>query len=134
MRLYEQLIKHEGLRLKPYRDTVGKLTIGVGRNLDDVGISEDEALQMLRNDITSIRTMLVHTFPWFQKLNGARRDVVANMVFNLGLGRFKRFRKLIAALIVHDYDRAAIEMMDSKWADQVGSRANELSYIMRRGK
>ena len=133
MNITDLLIRHEGLRLKPYRDTVGKLTIGVGRNLDDVGITEEEALQMLHNDITRVRTRLVNTFWWFQKLSRVRRDVVTNMVFNLGLGRFKRFKKMIAALEIFDCDQAAKEMLNSKWAKQVGRRATELAKIMRSG-
>ncbi len=134
MKLEHTLVRHEGLRLKPYRDTVGKLTIGVGRNLDDVGITEDEAMYLLHNDIVRVRTRLVRTFPWFQNLNPVRRDVVTNMVFNLGLGRFKRFRRLIAAIEICRWDQAAKEMLDSKWAKQVGRRAIELAQMMRKGK
>lgn len=134
MNITDLLIKHEGLRLKPYRDTVGKLTIGVGRNLDDVGITEKEARFMLENDIVRIKKKLMEIFPWYPNLFKKRKDVVVNMVFNLGITRFTRFRKLIKAIQIQDYDQAAKEMLNSKWARQVGRRATELAQMMRDGE
>jgi lysozyme len=128
------LIRHEGLRLKPYHDTRNKLTIGIGRNLDDVGITREEALMLLDNDITRVRREVKRAFPWFSRLNQARKDVVLNMVFNLGLSGFRRFRKTIAAIETRDWEEAGREMLDSRWAKQVGRRARELAAIMRRGK
>jgi lysozyme len=128
------LIRHEGLRLKPYRDTSGKLTLGVGRNLEDVGITREEALLLLDNDIARVRHEVERAFAWFSRLNPARRDVVLNMVFNLGLSRFRRFRKVIAAIKARDWEQAAREMLASLWARQVGRRARELAEMMRRGK
>jgi lysozyme len=132
-RLREMLIRHEGLRLKPYRDTKNKLTIGVGRNLDDVGITRAEALRLLDNDIARVQHEVGHAFPWFSRLDPARKDVVLNMVFNLGLSRFRRFRKTIAAIKARDWEQAAREMLASLWARQVGRRARELAEMMRRG-
>lgn len=128
------LIRHEGLRLKPYRDTRNKLTIGIGRNLEDAGITREEALMLLDNDIARVRREVERAFPWFSRLNPARKDVVLNMAFNLGLSRFRRFRKTIAAIKARDWEQAAREMLDSLWARQVGRRARELAEIMRRGK
>jgi lysozyme len=128
------LIRHEGLRLKPYLDTKKKLTIGVGRNLDDVGITRDEAWALLNNDIARVRREVKRAFPWFSKVNPVRKDVVLNMVFNLGLQRFRGFRKAIAAIKAQDWDEAARQMLDSRWASQVGRRARELAAMMRRGK
>ena len=133
MNITDLLIKHEGLRLKPYRDTVGKLTIGVGRNLDDMGITRGEALYLLGNDINRVRLELIKIIKWFLTLNAVRQNVLIDMVFNLGITRFKRFKKLIAAIEVQDWDRAAKEMLDSKWAKQVGRRATELARMMRDG-
>ncbi|MFQ5540210.1 MAG: glycoside hydrolase family protein [Candidatus Binatia bacterium] len=133
-RLHDMLIRHEGLRLKPYLDTKKKLTIGVGRNLDDVGITRDEAWALLNNDIARVRREVKRAFPWFSKLNPVRKDVVLNMVFNLGLQRFRVFRKAIAAIKAKDWDEAARQMLDSRWARQVGRRARELAAMMRRGK
>ena len=121
--------KHEGLRLKPYRDSVGKLTIGYGRNLDDTGISEAEAEYLLDNDIArAVRDC--RGFPWFNDLSDARQNVVASMVFNIGISRFIQFKRLISAIENQQWDVAANEMLSSKWAGQVGRRAVELSNIM----
>lgn len=133
-RLHEMLIRHEGLRLKPYRDTKGKLTIGVGRNLDDVGITREEALLLLNNDLARVRREVERAFPWFSSLNPVRKNVVLNMVFNLGLPRFRGFTKTIAAIEAKDWENAAREMLESRWAQQVGRRAHELAAMMKRGK
>lgn len=128
-RLKALVMKHEGLRLRPYKDTVGKLSIGYGRNLDDTGISEAEAEYLLDNDIArSVRDC--RGFPWFNGLSDARQNVVASMVFNMGLSRFIQFKRLISAIENQQWDVAANEMLSSKWAGQVGRRAVELSNIM----
>ena len=132
--LEEMLIKHEGLKLKPYTDTVGKMTVGVGRNLDDNGISKDEALFMLRNDIETITGELSNSFPFVDGLCVARQDALINMAFNLGMPRFKKFKRMIAALRDGDFTQAACEMLDSKWAKQVGNRAIELADIIKTGE
>ncbi len=133
-RLHEMLIRHEGLRLKPYRDTVGKLTIGIGRNLDDVGITREEATMLLNHDIAKVQRDVKKTFPWFSRLNGVRKNVVLNMVFNLGLPRFRQFKKAIAAIRANRWDEAAKQMLDSRWARQVGRRARELASMIKSGK
>lgn len=127
------LVRHEGLRLKPYKDTVGKLTIGVGRNLDDVGISEDEAMYMLDNDVDRVLVECRREWPWFDGLNETRRIVLASMVFNMGLPRVRGFKKALAAMEAGDWKAAADEMLDSRWAVQVGRRATELAQMMCRG-
>jgi lysozyme len=131
--LKDQLIKHEGLRLKPYFCTANKLTVGVGRNLDDVGITKEEAMVMLDNDIKRVEESVAARFPWFKDLNEARQDVVLNMVFNLGLGGFAKFKNTIQFLSTGQFEQASIEMLESSWADQVGIRAKELSRIMFNG-
>jgi lysozyme len=128
------LIRHEGLRLKPYRDSKSKLTIGVGRNLDDVGITRAEALMLLENDIATVQRDVKRAFPWFPGLDPVRKDVVLDMVFNLGLPRFRRFEKTIASIRAGDWENAAREMLKSRWANQVGKRATELAAMMERGK
>lgn len=128
--LEKALLRDEGLELKPYTDTVGKTTIGVGRNLDDNGITEDEALFMLRNDIQRSRHELAK-FHWWRNLDSDRRDVLVNMHFNLGLPRLLSFKNMIAALDFGDYKLAADEMLDSLWAEQVGDRAVRLARVMR---
>lgn len=131
--LIEMIKRHEGLRLKPYRDTVGILTIGYGRNLEDVGISEDEAELMLQNDIAGARKRLEEIFTAASTLSGPRYNVLVDMIFNLGPGGFMGFRKMRKAVEEGDFERAAQEMLDSKWAVQVKGRAEELARMMRQG-
>jgi lysozyme len=127
------LIRHEGMRLRPYLDTQGKITIGVGRNLEDVGITSDEALYLLEKDI--VRAMAAAAvFSWYPKLDPVRKDVVVSMVFNLGLGKLTEFRRLIQAMERADYEAAANEMLASKWSAQVKGRAVELAAMMRTGQ
>lgn len=132
-KLENMLIRHEGLKLKPYKCTAGKLTIGVGRNIEDNGITEAEARMMLRYDIEVARSPLLK-FRWFTELNQPRQDAIINLVFNLGLPRFLKFKKTIAYLQKHDYEGAATEMINSTWAKQVGERALELASIIVSGK
>ena len=127
------LIRHEGLRTKPYVDTVGKTTIGCGRNLTDIGISEMEALYLLSNDIRRVSREVQDAFPWFKSISVVRQDVVLSMAFNLGLAGFSKFKMLIQAIAVQDYERAAKEMLASRWRQQVGNRAKELAEMMRSG-
>lgn len=130
-RLREILIRHEGLRLKPYRCTAGKLSIGVGRNLDDNGITEFEAMHLLTSDMNRVESEAIATLPWFKSISVPRQDVVLCMIFNLGLTKFLGFKKFIKALRWADFELAADEMLTSAWAVQVGKRAGELAKIMR---
>ena len=134
VRVKEQLISHEGLRLKPYRCTAGKLTIGVGRNLDDCGISKPEAMVLLDNDILNCETeLLEHLLAVYTGLNDTRKAVLVNMCFNLGISSLLGFKNTLAFIIAGDFERAANNMLASKWAKQVGLRAIELSEQMRKG-
>lgn len=130
--LRSQLERHEGVRLYPYRDTVGKLTIGIGRNLDDNGITRDEAEMLLDTDIDEVERHL-NTVDEYLALDRVRQTVLANMCFNLGFYGLMAFRKMWKALARKDYAEAARQMLDSKWARQVGSRADELARTMRTG-
>jgi lysozyme len=132
--LRRDVMQAEGCELKPYRDTVGKLTIGYGRNLDDVGISKLEAEVLLDHDLLSSEMECSQKLAWFNTLNEARQRVVVEMVFNLGLPRFLGFAKTINAIRARDYVAAASQMLDSKWATQVGQRAHRLANTMRRGQ
>lgn len=125
--------RHEGLRLKPYRCTAGRLTIGYGRNLDDVGISREEAEVMLQNDVRRSWQDLQAALPEVSAMTPARQAALTNMMFNLGRTRFSRFRKMLEALRVEDYEWAAREMLASTWAKQVGERATELATMMKEG-
>ena len=132
-KLKEMLIKHEGLKLKPYQCTAGKLTIGVGRNIEDRGISLTTALQMLDEDIEISVAELIKNFPRYITLSENRKMVLIDMCFNLGWPRLRGFKKMFAALEVEDYNEAANQMLDSNWAKQVGQRAKTLEAMMRQG-
>lgn len=120
----------EGTRDKPYRDTVGKLTIGVGRNLDDVGVNEAEIALMLENDITRAEAAARRLVANFDELSDGRKAVVINMAFNLG-ERLAGFTATLTAIREGRFADAADEMLKSKWATQVGARARRLSAAMR---
>lgn len=128
-RLKTELIVDEGLELKPYRDSVGKLTIGVGRNLDDVGLSAAEVYVLLENDIENAMNDLDHNFPGWRQLPDTVQRGMLNMVFNLGWPRFATFKLMIAALQEGNFEEAAREALDSKWAGQVGARAYRIAAL-----
>lgn len=129
--LIDQLTRHEGMRLMPYKCPAGKLTIGVGRNIEDNGITESEAIILLMNDIERCKWEVETAFPWFIKLNTARYEILVNMCFNMGISRLHSFKKMLAALETGDYETASIEGLDSRWAKQVSKRAIELMTIMK---
>ena len=134
-RIKEQLVRHEGLRLKPYRCTAGKLTIGIGRNLDDCGITQSEAYVMLINDIMNCEKQLQSKIPdIYNGLDEVRKSVLLNMCFNLGINGLLGFKNTLAFVKAGDWERAANNMLVSRWAKQVGRRAIELSELMRKGK
>ena len=133
-RLAEQLKVHEGLRLKPYKDTVGKWTIGIGRNLEDKGITEQEALFMLNNDVDYFHDKIKKEINWFWALDDVRQNVLVNMAFNLGVSGLLTFKNTLRLISFSRYEEAAEEMLNSKWARQVGYRAEELAEQMRTGE
>ena len=134
-RIKAQLVRHEGLRLKPYHCTAGKLTIGIGRNLDDRGISQKEAYAMLERDIQDCEQWLIDKIPEvYNKLDEIRQSVLLNMCFNMGIKGLLEFKNTLAFIAAGDWERAANNMLASKWAKQVGRRAIELSELMRKGK
>lgn len=126
-----ELIRDEGLRLRLYKDTVGKITIGIGRNLDDVGISKDEAYLMLDNDIQRTSDSLDKNLPWWKTLDEVRQRVILNMAYNLGINSLLGFKNTLAAIQAGRYNDAADGMLASKWATQVGDRATRLAKMMR---
>lgn len=129
-KIIEQLKTHEGLRLKPYKCTAGKLTIGYGRNLEDRGITSKEAEALLMNDVAEIVEQLSAAFEFWPNLNEARKAVLINLAFNIGTGGLMKFKKTLNYISLGMYSEASIEMMDSKWAKQVSSRALDLSTQM----
>ena len=131
--LTRELTRDEGVRLKPYRDSVGKLTIGIGRNLDDVGISRAEAEHLLHNDIAEAMLALDRALPWWRTLDEIRQRVIANMAFNMGTVKLLTFKNTLRSVQSGDYLAAAQGMLASKWAKQVGPRAERLALMMRDG-
>ncbi|MBF0453638.1 MAG: lysozyme [Magnetococcales bacterium] len=158
MALLDRLIKHEAMKVELYQCPANKWTIGVGRNVEEVGISNEEliwlfqnegfiggtgvhpcglsragAMYLLASDVNRVIVELREKVPGFDQLIEARKQALVDMCFNLGLSRFLRFKKLLAALANQDYDRAAEEMLDSRWAKQVGRRATALATMMQNG-
>lgn len=132
-RLTKMIKRHEGFRSYIYLDSVGVQTVGYGRAIGRIGISEDEALYLLKNDIDRAITGL-QEFPWFKDLDSVRQEALIDMAFNLGIEGFKKFKRMISALENKSYAQAAIESQDSKWAEQVGPRAKEIGYLITYGK
>lgn len=145
-RIEKELIRDEGMILTPYYCSAGKKTIGVGRNIESLGtpeiahdrdvndgITEAEAMTMLRNDINRTESELKKN-KWFRELDERRKESILNMAFNLGTTKLMQFKKMISAIENGDYNLAAEEMLDSKWSEQVGERATRLANIMRSGK
>jgi lysozyme len=131
--LIKQLMQDEGLRLAPYTDTTGNLTIGYGRNLTDRGIRVAEALLMLDNDVNESLTELKR-YPWFRALDEVRQAVLVNMHFNLGGTKLAGFKQTLKAIERGDYEAAANGMRKSLWAKQVGKRATRLAQQMQTGE
>ena len=133
-KLEDQLILHEGMRLDMYEDTVGIWTIGIGRNLEHVGLrTEAEARYLLRSDILSIRAELERSIPWIADLNDTRQRCMMDMAFNMGVSGLMKFEKTMQNIADGRYEAASQEMLRSKWADQVGQRAMTLSKMMATG-
>jgi lysozyme len=132
-RLYAQLENDEGRRKKPYRCTAGKLSIGVGRNLEDRGLRDDEIDLMLKNDVAESIGECRRLFRMFDSLSAVRQEVLVNMMLNLGYSRLAGFKKMHAALEDGNWGEASRQMLDSKWASDVGRRADRLAEAMRTG-
>ncbi len=131
MELTDLLIRHEGMKTMPYRCTSDKLTIGVGRNLEDCGITEEEALYLLKNDIAKFDSELTSRFDFYSSLEGARKDAILNMAFNMGVPTLAKFVKALDFMAKEMYDKAADEFLNSRWSRQVGQRAVEVSNMIR---
>jgi|TARA_R100001224_G_scaffold102917_1_gene75351 lysozyme len=132
-KMIEQLVDHEGLELHPYEDSLGILTIGVGRNLEERGISEDEAFYLLGNDIEIIWDELIKQHPIVEDLDDQRQMILLDMAFNMGVPRLGKFKKMWAAIEDGDMIEASKQALDSRWADQVGRRAERLAERLTSG-
>ena len=152
--LLEELVKHEGLRLQVYQDTLGIDTIGIGRNLKDRGISKEEldeldiptidhvyeygiteadAMLLAENDVQIVEEELLRAHPCVEDLDAVRQLVLVDMAFNMGVPRLCKFKKMWNAVHEKQFDIAAKEMLDSRWATQVKSRSVKLANAMHNG-
>ena len=152
--LLVELVKHEGLRLQVYQDTLGIDTIGIGRNLKDRGISKEEldeldiptidhvyeygiteadAMLLAENDVQIVEEELLRAHPCVEDLDAVRQLVLVDMAFNMGVPRLCKFKKMWAAVHENKFDIAAKEMLDSRWANQVKSRSVKLANAMHNG-
>jgi lysozyme len=131
--LRKELIRHEGYRESPYEDSVGVLTIGVGHNLQAKPMCWAALMVQLEHDIRDCIEDLDRNHPIWRRQTDKRQRVLINMCFNLGIAGLGKFRNMWTAIDAEDYDQAAVEMLDSRWAVQVGSRSQELAAWMRGG-
>lgn len=151
----DKLIEHEGLVLTVYQDTLGIDTIGIGRNLKDRGISKEEldyldipnmeviyehgiseadARYLALNDIAIVENELCRVHPCVEELDSVRQLILMDMAFNMGVPRLCKFQKMWNAIHEENFEAASLEMMDSRWARQVGGRAKKLSDAMKTGE
>lgn len=129
--LLAQLKIDEGIRLHPYVDTTGHTTIGIGRNLTSIGISEAEAELLCQNDIAAAEAALTRNMPWWFNLDDARQMALVNLCFNMGIATLLTFKNMLAALHAGDYSGAAEDLLASKYAQQVGQRAQRIAVLIR---
>ena len=153
--LIDKLVVAEGLRLQVYKDTLGIDTIGIGRNLEDRGISKEEldwmdirsidhvyewgiteadAVYLATNDVQIVEEELVRAHPCVDRLDSVRQLILIDMAFNMGVPRLCKFKKMWAAVEAEDFPTAAKEMLDSRWAKQVKGRATKLANAMHNGE
>lgn len=130
--LRDQLIRHEGIKLRVYRDSLGIETIGVGRNIRDKGITADEAMTLLNHDIEECLSDL-RGWGWFLLLDPVRQRALVDMRFNLGPSRLRGFKRFLNAMERGDWEGAHHEMLNSQWAAQVGGRAMRLGRMVLTG-
>lgn len=139
-----QLVQHEGLRKFAYDDATGNplrngevlkgnLTIGCGRNLSTVGLSELEAMDLLDNDINVSIGILTRRYPWFLTMDAVRQRVLVDLMFNLGPGRFAQFVAMLSDLSENNYGAASREILASAAAKKAPDRYNALAKMMASG-
>lgn len=128
--LLAMIEKHEGFEPLPYHDTVGKLTVGFGHNLDNP-MSEHLARLILKEDIKVAIRDLIKIFPELDSFTTNRKYALTDMCFNMGLPTFKRFRKMITAVNREDWDTVAREAENSLWYTQVGNRGKQIVAMLK---
>jgi lysozyme len=131
----EQYIEaNEGRMHLPYKDTVGKLTIGVGFNLTDVGLYDEEIDFILRNRVERMKLVLPLKIATWEALSGDQRLALMDMYYNLGWPRLSKFKRMLKHIDDGKYDKAAEELLNSKYASQVGQRAKRNAELLRKAK
>ena len=133
-KLIDTLRRHEGVKNTLYKCTSDKWTIGVGRNLEDVGLSEEEIDFLLLNDIIRTKDLMYNYMSWHKDLDEVRQEALINFVFNVGIGTAMKFKNGMSSLEEGDYPSAAAHMLDSAWAKQVGDRAIEITQMIETGE
>lgn len=128
------LKQHEGFRSRTYLCPAGYWTVGYGRNLESRGVTEAEATYLLTNDVDECTAQLRARFEYFQDLDPIRQAILVDMAVNMGIGSLARFLRMHAAIAAGDYERAADEMVRSRWYGQVGRRSARLVKMMRTGQ
>jgi len=131
--LAQELERDEGKKNMLYRDSLGIWSIGIGRNLQDRGLSDDEILYLLKNDMNIVFAALDTSLPWWRAMTENRQRALANMCFNLGINRLLGFKNTLLSMSQGDYAAAAAGMLASRWATQVGDRAKRLAAMMEQG-
>lgn len=142
--IIKQLIRHEGLSLSAYLDSVGILTIGVGHNcrasvvagVNRVGdtITHAQAFNLLGSDVESLEAGMLQEWPWMSELDDARYGVMVNMTFNMGVKRLGSFKNTLRLIRRGDYEQAAVNMLKSKWAKQVHAYPPDSPEARRAGR
>lgn len=131
--LTTQLRRDEGEVLTAYQDHLGYWTLGIGRLIDSRkggGITREEAAYLLRNDISKVDKALQVSLPWFPTLSEARKGVLLNMAFQLGVSGLLKFKNTLKMVEQGEYAKASVAMLDSEWAKQTPERAKRLSLQM----
>ena len=135
-KLIKMITRHEGERSHVYKCSVGMETIGIGRAIGagGLGLSDDEISMLLANDVNRVIDELSASFPWFLELDEVRRDAIIDICFNLGITKLLNFKNALNAMDIEDYKSASMHFYDSRWAKQVGDRADELCEMIRTGE
>ena len=129
--IIEQLKIHEGYKSKVYKCTAGVDTIGVGFAIKDLELSEEVCDLILQEKLELLEERFEKKFDWFKTSPIEVRNVMLNMAYQLGFRGFCKFKKTIAYLEDAEWEKASVEMLDSKWAKQTPNRARELSEIIK---
>jgi lysozyme len=130
-RLRETIIRHEGTRLDMYQDTLGIWTVGVGHNIQEKGISQAVMELMLEEDLAEAVSELQRSVSFFSKMPEQVQEALVNLAFNMGIPRLMQFKKTLAYLRDGNFEAAADELLDSRYAEQVGRRADEVADMIR---